>query len=342
MAAADILNNYYSLSDHPFDPQTDQKRKLDLKARKLSLMRELKMFEHSELRNYFVKVGSFLTTSEALDKLLTDSNYNGSPVPPALLVQGTKGTGMDSMAQYAALAIRDRAPGAILRLVPIPSASKPRLLMLIKGELESFLPDGKDIFAKYDKLLDPRKPDQAFLTTLIRELTTLNIPDQPLILTIGPINWDCKDWLLWLYQLLAPLNVFLIFFSDDTRIASWFDDQIGKGLIPGLCLRLKGLNAAEGQQFVEKRFDDFRAASVTPKSFPFHPTVFPGIFKGVPEERVGVKFLIQILRNSLNAKISTLEKGYVIPPPPQKTIQIEWVDISSAYEVVLNRKAPTP
>jgi hypothetical protein len=342
MARTEILTKYYSLHDNPFEPEQDAPRKINFKQSKLSLMRELKMFEQPALKNYFVKVGSFKIASAEVESFLDSIGYNGSPVPPAILVQGAKGTGMDSMAQYVALAIRDRAPGATLSPVPIPSASQPRLLILIKGALERFLPDGKEVFARYDKLIDPRRPDLAFLKAMLQELATGNIPDQPLILTLNSIAWDSRDWLLWLYTLLSPLNVFLVFFSDDTRVASWFDDLVAKGLLPGRSLRLKGLDAGEGKLFLELRFDDFRAMAVAPKTFPFSPAALPLIFQDVPEQRVGVKFLLQILRNSLNAKIAALEKSYADPPPPPPSIQIEWLDISGPYEAILSRKAPTP
>jgi hypothetical protein len=152
------------------------------------------------------------------------------------------------------------------------------------------------------------------------------------------VSWDCRDWVPWLYQLLSPLNVFLIFFTEDTRIGSVFDDLVTKGLLVGRSLRLKGLNATEGQLFVERRFGDFRVISVNPETFPFNPAALPRIFHGVPEERVGVKFLIQILRNSLNAKIAELDKTYVEPPPPPANIQIEWLDIFNTYQAVVNKR----
>ena len=136
MPQTDILSKYYLLNDHPFDPERDTVRKLELKANKISLLRELKMFEHKELKNYFVKVGPFKTASATVDDYLDGIGYMGAPVPPAFLLQGAKGTGMDSMINYIAAAILDRAQGATLHSVPIPSASKPRFLFLVKGVLE--------------------------------------------------------------------------------------------------------------------------------------------------------------------------------------------------------------
>ena len=171
---------------------------------------------------------------------------------------------------------------------------------------------------------------------MLKELAAGTVPERPLILALGPIAWDSRDWLGWLYRLLAPLNVFLIFYSDDTRIASWFDDLVAQHSLSGRSLRLKGLDATEGQLFLTQRFENFRTSVVNPLSFPFNPVALPGIFRDVPEQRVGVKFLIQILRISLNAKLAALEKTYVEPPPPPHQIQIEWLDISGAYRDVLN------
>lgn len=335
MPQTDILSKYYFLNDHPFDPERDTGRKLELKANKLSLLRELKMFEHKELKNYFVKVGPFKIASATVDDYLDGIGYTGSPVPPAFLIQGAKGTGLDSMINYVADAIRDHAPGATLHSTPIPSASQSRLLFLLKGLLEKFLSESSEIFARY-AFINPSRPDLAYLEAMLKELAAGSVPDRPLILALGPIAWGSREWLVWLYRLLAPLNVFLVFYSDDTRIASWFDDLVKQNSLSGRTVRLKGLDAAEGQLFLALRFEDFRTAAVDPKSFPFSPVALPSIFRDVPEQRVGVKFLIQILRISLNAKLAALEKSYVEPPPPPNLIQIEWLDISGAYRDVLN------
>jgi hypothetical protein len=342
MPPAEILTKYYLLSDHPFEPERDTKRHFDFKAQNLSLMKELRMFEHSQLKDYFVNVGSFNASCAEVENFLHNVGYNGSPAPPAILIQGARGSGMDSMAQYVALAVRARAAGATSYLIPIPSASQSRLLVLVKAELKGFMPNEEKIFTKYDGLIDPQKPDLAYLRAMFLELAARNIPNQPLILLLKSVSWDCRDWLLSLYQLLSPLNVFLVFFTEDTRVASWFDDLVAKSLLLGRSVRLRGLDAGEGRSFVEMRLSSFRSVSVVPESFPFNPQALPLIFRDVPEQRVGVKFFIQILRNSLNAKIAALEGSYVDPPPPRSAIQIEWMDISDAYEAILRKKAPTP
>ena len=340
----DILKGYYSFTAHPFDPALDPKTAFDFKARGVSLLKELDVFRFTDLKSCFLEVGPFQVASETLRGHLAGRAYD--PVtgdPPMILIQGAPGTGLDSMAKYAAYLVRESAPGSDLKLdsVGVGTDSQAKFLMLLVQTIESYMkdvPGAAKVFNKYEKLLDPKAPDLGYLQPLLSELKGPAAAAPGIILTIGPITYDRRDWISWLYKLLNPLNVLPILLTDDPRVAAKFDGLVG-GDIQGVAIRLSGFTSAEGREFAKRRLEYFRGNPVDPGLFPYEESAVTKMFAELPEGRLGVKLFIRVLRGSLNRKVIKLAPTFKEPPPPATETQITWDDVLDSYKAFIGPMA---
>jgi len=346
MYKPEVLQKYYLFESHPFEPTIDARTQFDFQRQNVSLLTELNVFQYTELKSCFIEVGPFAKAIADLSQYFGALGYSSAGGDqPALLIQGSPGSGRGSMANYAADIVKQIITQSgcglpSLKTVFVPTESQGKLLILIKQKIEAHLNKNpqqgvQDIFAEYKDLIDPKAPDQSFLEALLNALKTPLTAAPPLILIVDPITWDRRDWIKWLYRLVSPLNVLLIFITEEYRVVPFFDDLVDKNMIQGKSVRLTGLSVTEGLKFAEARLDHFRSTNVDPKVFPFELDAFQKIFTGPPEGRVGVKFLIQVLRGSLNRKMSKLSQSYTAPPPLPTDIRITWADIAESYEIII-------
>src|SRR5205823_624761 len=151
----EILTEYYSFITHPFEPQLDPKTKFDFLQNKVSLLRQIDMFQYAALARCFIEVGPFAVAAQILRDYIAAIGYDPlAGNPPTILIQGARGTGMDTVANYAAFQFRENtAPNLTMSLqsVGILTDSQPRLLMLLKQKLEAHFKNVQEANAVFDQ-----------------------------------------------------------------------------------------------------------------------------------------------------------------------------------------------
>jgi hypothetical protein len=85
-----LLLECFSLEEHPFEPETDNRNGLNFRALGVSLARPLDVFRVGGLEQYFVRVGPFNDAVLKIDAYLAAQGYPGGGNAPAFLIEGAK------------------------------------------------------------------------------------------------------------------------------------------------------------------------------------------------------------------------------------------------------------
>ena len=329
-----VLADCFSLEEHPFDPQLDARRKLDFRRRGVSLTKPLDVFNVEELKDYFIRTGPFKDAVEQVKDFLTRTNYpNGGAYPPAFLIHGDKGVGRSTMASFLGYQIKKRNPaGASFNNVPVVSENVGKLLFSIKNyirlHINKFqLPNCNDALNFYSNTdINPADPSLDYLRQIFVQLATCMVASPPLILEIESITYvDRKEWMSQLYDYLKPLNIVLIFMTEDPRVFHYFQKQRNLGRIVGQEVSLEPLDRQMAEEFLTSRLANFRSAqSPVNKAglFPFAAQILNQTFP--PGTKIGIKRLESMFHGAFNLKLDQLSGRYVQPgQPPNPPIRAD-------------------
>lgn len=336
-----VLADCFSLDEHPFDPQMDTRRKLDFRQRGVSLTRPLDVFNVEELKDYFIRTGPFKDAVQEIKDFLIATNYpNGSTYPPAFLIEGAKGVGRSTMASFLGYQIKKRnAVGASFNTVPVSSEHFGRLLLtirnLVRGHINKYQIANCEAAMNFysTEEINPQDPSVDYLRQIFGQLAPCMVTAPPQILVIESITWQRRDWIGQLYEYLSPLNIVLVFMTEDRRVFNAFRDLRNTPRLVGLEVSLDALDRQMAEEFLTSRLQNFRSAK-TPANkiglFPFAAQILDQTFP--PGQKIGIKLLESIFRGAFNIKLDELSARYGAEQPPNPPIRSE--ELLIAFEAV--------
>lgn len=365
-----VLNECFCLVEDPFDPKVDPHKKFSFSDRKASLSRSLDIFNIAELEYYFIKIGMFKDAVDQVANFLLGSGFNvASNNPPTFLIEAPTGAGRSSLASYIAYQVKKHSGGkSALQTVPVGTEDEAKLAFSIKKLLEMHvkhenLSDCETVFVTYPDtlILGPNGPDMSFLSTIFQQLSTCMVGAPPLLLIIEEITYERMGWLSNLYKMLAPLNVILIFLTNDVRVRKQYEKLRSNGDLTGCRVRLGKLDEQAAVDFFVQRLDSFRREKCDETKrnvFPFDPKVFTQAFKdeekhgGEGEQEkaasraIGVKLLLNLFRQAFNLKLLELNQYFIESagkhPKPELKLEellITWDYFNNAYQNVIRAAA---
>jgi hypothetical protein len=321
-----VLANHFYLEDHPFSPHIDHQNNFDFQKNKALLTKPLDVFRVNDLDRYYSKVGVFGSEIARVTAFLNNLGLIDEGRPPAILVEGERGCGADSMANYIAYLIKQRcqAPPTLLSMPPVDSENRAKGLLAAEMTLEMHIEEqhlqGCDaLLRRFNERIHPTDPDEMLLKLLFSNLRPKLEGAPWLILISGPVTYLRSDWINTLHEQLSPLNVSFIFITDDPKVTVQFESQVQTGnIIPGHTVRLTGLDRKEGQDLLEARMKFFRLANSPANKvglFPFEQVAFDQLFQGHPQNKVVIKKLIEHCQRALNKKVGELSRAQGAAPP---------------------------
>jgi hypothetical protein len=333
-----LLLECFSLEEHPFEPEADQ-RGLNFRALGVSLARPLDVFRVGGLEPYFVRVGPFNDAVQKIDAYLAAQGYPGGGNAPAFLIEGAKGVGRTTMASFLGYRIKTLGGGsASLNNVPVTTEHLGRLLFTIKNLVNLHvtrhqIPNCEGAFALFSNAdINPQDPSINYLGQIFAELAQCMGAAPPLILVIESITWERRDWITRLYAHLSPLNIVLVFLTDDRRIYNAFRDLRSGPTLNGLEVSLDKLDRRMAEEFLIHRLESFRS-NQSPIA---HRGLFPFVAQALnqtipPGEKIGIKLLEQIFRGAFNIKLQELSPQYLNAQPPNPQFQPQQLLIPFDY-----------
>lgn len=346
-----VLADCFSLEEHPFNPQVDTRRKLDFLQRGVSLSKPLDVFNVEELKDYFIRTGPFKNAVQEVKDYLTTNNYpTGGTYPPAFLIEGAKGVGRSTMASFLGYQIKKRNAGrASFNTLPVPSENLAKLLFTIRNFIRLHITNFKipncDVALNFysNEEINPQDPSIDYLTQIFAQLAACMVAAPPHILVIESITWQRKEWMAQLHQVLAPLNIVLIFLTEDRRVFNSFRDLRNSPRLAGLEVSLDALDRQMAEEYLSSRLANFRSAQ-TPADkaglFPFATQVLIQTFP--PGQKIGIKLLESIFRGAFNAKLNELSARYgqqgqgPNPPIRSEELLIPYESVSKYYKFSLS------
>jgi hypothetical protein len=334
-----LLMECFSLVEHPFEPEADARRGLDFRTLGVNLARPLDVFRVEALNEYFVRVGPFNDAVQQIDAYLGAQGYPGGGNAPAFLIEGAKGVGRTTMASFLGYRIKTRGGGiASLSNVPVTTEHFGRLLFTIKNLVNVHvtrhkIPNCEPAFAFYsDAAINPQDPEVSYLGQIFAELTQCMGAAPPLILVIDSITWERRSWTERLYALLSPLNIVLVFLTDDRRVYNAFRDLRSGPTLNGLEVSLDKLDRQMAEEFLKHRLEIFRSDQSPIAHMGLFPFVSQALNQTIPPgEKIGIKLLEQIFRGAFNIKLQELFPQYLNTQPPDPQFQPEQLLIPFDY-----------
>jgi len=347
----EVLADCFSLEEHPFDPQVDTRRRLDFRRRGISLSKPLDVFNVEELKDYFVRTGPFKDAIQQIKDYLVANNYpTGGGYPPAFLIEGAKGVGRSTMASFLAYQIKKRnAGGASFNTLPVPSEHFGKLLFTIRnfvrGHINRFqIPNCDEALNFYtDQAINPPDPSVDYLRQIFAQLGNCMGAAPPQIIVIESITWQRKEWMVQLYEYLSPLNIVLIFLSEDRRVFNAFRELRNSPRLFGLEVSLDALDRQMAEEYLASRLANFRSAQAPADKaglFPFAAQVLSQTF--APGQKIGIKLIETIFRGAFNTKLDELAARYEqpnqAPNPPIRSeeLLIPYESVSKYYKFSLS------
>jgi hypothetical protein len=334
------LTQGFVLCDHPFEPVRDPVNGLDLKAKKISLLRPLDIFALKELTPYFASIGSFQRAVSAVSDFLDDQGYAmDSATPPVLLIQGPRGAGRKTMGNFIASLMKGHCavePG--FHQIPVRTAHFGRLLLEIKLALERhFTQSHVDtaVLRSRDLLVKAEDPDESLLAGLFDTVAQQNLVLPMLILQIDSVDYQSFDWIARLHGMCSALNIAFIFLTEDDLVAKLFRGALSQDQYIGTSVRLEPLTIADGKAFLQHRLNIFRTqpppAGIHALT-PFELQAIDWIFTKGKDTRT-IKMLLNLYRTAMNRKLAFLTKSSLKFPPDagSTAASIGESDVRDAY-----------
>jgi hypothetical protein len=333
-----VLANHFYLEDHPFSPHIDRQNNFDFWEKKAFLTKPLDVFGVDGLERYFSRVGTFGSEIARVTAFLDGLGIIDQGLPPAILIQGAKGSGSNSMASYVAYLIRERcrAEPTLLSIPDIQSENPAKLLQQARRMVDIHIKKHQiagcePIMEAFRDEFRDKTPDEGDLSALFANLVPYLGTAPLLVLIVEAISWTRLDWIRLLHKALGPLNVALIFLTEDLKVSIQFGELIRRDdIAPGHIVHLAGLDCNEGRALVEERMNRFRQVGCPSEKaglFPYEWAAFEKVFQGYPQKRVVIKKLIEYCHRALNKKLSELSQGNVAAPP---SLFITWNDFTTA------------
>jgi hypothetical protein len=340
-----LLKECFSLLEHPFEPKTDPQTGLNFKQLGVSLARPLDIFRVEDLRKYFAQVGPFASAVTAVETFLGQTGYPAG-APPAFLIEGAKGFGRSTMASFLAYKIKAKnGGGASFYNVPVTSEHWGRLLFTIKNLIKQHvtthhIQNCDAAFALFsNEDINPQDPSVNYLGQIFAQLAQCMVGPPPLVLAIESITWQRLDWITGLFDLLNPLNVVLIFLTDDRRVYNIFANLRNGPNLTGFELRLAPFDKQMATQFLTERLDIFRDANAPQGRTGLFPFRSQTMDLTLPDnKRLSIKLLEQVFRVAFNRKLRELTAVYDANSGPQGNQQalqdallIPYGDLTTSY-----------
>jgi hypothetical protein len=319
-----VLTECFSLTEHPFEPKVDPLLNVNFRMMGVSLSRALDVFRVAELKDYFLQVGPFKQAVADIESFLSGPGSGGTA--PAFLIEGGEGVGRSTMANYVGYLIKEQNQGAAsLNTVPVPSDHFGKLLFTIKSLIalhvkQHNVPNCEAAFALFsDEVIGPQDPSVNYLSTIFAQLVSPMAVAPPLILIVESINWDRRDWMMRLYDLLSKLNIVLVFLTEDQKVYNIFQNLGSGPKLSGLAVSLDALDRQMAEEFLIERMGRFRSKpSPIDKQglFPFASQALNGALR----KNLEIKKLEVLCRGAFNNKLSELSSRFKAtngqPPNP--------------------------
>jgi Cdc6-like AAA superfamily ATPase len=311
-----LLTNLYYLHEHPFDPDFDPKQQdFDFRAKNLSLLDELQIFNFKELEAHFFLVGDIKGSIDEIQSFFLRNRFRKGRIPAfSILLEAPKGTGRTSILNYLANRIKVFEENVGFQTVKIPSNNFGKFLSLIQNEIRMhFIEKGKIEIIDEIKIIEsaiekPNELDEFFLEQILShyEKIVKNNKIPPLILVIEPLDLDRQKWMVKLFKILKPLNVFPVFVTENKNVALLFNNKIKSAEInKGLHISLGSFNHEDTKNFLKNKLDYFRNTNFPNEIddlFPFCSDDIPSIIG----DKIHVKLLIEMFNEALNIKLEKL------------------------------------
>jgi hypothetical protein len=334
-----LLMECFSLVEHPFEPEADARRGLNFRALGVSLARPLDVFRVEALDSYFVRVGPFRDAVQQIDDYLVANGYPSGVSAPAFLIEGARGVGRTTLASFLGYRIKTRSAGiASLNNVPVTTEHFGRLLFTIKNLVNLHvtrhqIPNCETAFALFlNADINPQDPSINYLGQIFAELAQCMAAAPPLILVIESLTWERRTWIERLYALLSPLNIVLVFLTDDRRVHNFFRELRTGSTLNGREVSLDKLDRQMAEEFLKHRLDIFRSHPSPIEKTGLFPFVAQTLNQTIrPGEKIGIKLLEQILRGAFNVKMEELYPQFLNTQPPDPQFQPEQLLIPFDY-----------
>jgi hypothetical protein len=345
--SARVLNEYLFLADHPFEPTLDPgPPPFDFQDRDAYLTDELDVFRVRELMRYFLAVGPFgdavQTVRQRLDAL--HGGFRATAVPP-ILVYGGNGAGRTSMSRVVAHLLRERcAAPPTLNPVDVIGEHLGKILLAVAEHVEIHVGQhapGRVALLQPLARINQENPDEFALVRLLGNdaLRQVMRGTPCLIEVIEPITLVRWEWVGRLSRLLRPLNIVLLFLTDNDNVVTLFES-----LLPdGLSVRLSELDVQDLLDLIEARMTTFRHGALPPgrpRVFPFDAAVVRKAYADKGEWRM--KPLLRLLRTAVSRKVAALGRhadglvaGAPLPLIGEAEATVSWEDMTAAYREAL-------
>jgi len=333
-----VLSECFSLLEHPFEPQGDPRRNLDFQALGVSLAKTLDVFKVKELGAFLLRTGPFETGINTIDGFLDGLPAGGDA--PAFLIEGSKGVGRSTMANYIASRIKERNQDkASLYEITVGSEHFGKLLFTIKAKIAAHIrkfqvSDCDDALNSYSEIaINPQDPSQEFLLQIFTDLRACLAGAPPLVLVIESINFMRQDWIEKLSDALGQLNVVLIFLTEDPRVRNHFVALRNGALLKGIEVRLTPLDRQMAEDFLKARLEAFRADQTPLDRAGLFPFVSQVLMEAIPPGKtIGIKLLEYIVHGAFNMKVEELAPKFPAPnQEPNPPIMLEQMVIPFEY-----------
>lgn len=338
----DVLKSL-CLAEHPFSPERDPIRNREFRDKKLSLLSTLKMFDHPELADYYVRVGGFDQAAKRAEDAL-DANHFPTPgqQPPVVLIQGNAAVGRSSFAEYLAYRLRAKweaaFPGNVptLQRIKIEGENIARLMYRIKIYLRDHtdlnsVAGAARLYKRWEDDGGANEPNESQLESLFGDLADAMQDAPPLILIIRTITYERMGWIARLGTRLTAMNVIPIFITDSRLVSTLVANEHPSVV----ALALAPLDSAQAQQFVEQRINTFRkpgCAHGHKALDPFDPITLTNAFEG-RAQGLGVRFFIEVMCGAFEEFLKDLggklnDPGY---KPASTDLLVQWRHVSDGY-----------
>jgi hypothetical protein len=344
-----VLEDWWCLDTHPFEPDRDRRRNFDFRRQGVSLENPLDVFYVNELVHYYARIGAFGDAEKEIRHVLQTLRYpGGGVVPPAVLIEGANGAGRSSLANLIAYIVQDRwravdpdrAKDAQLLEVPVTGENFAKLLFTIKQSVQQHadecgLQACQSIFRTWsdEAVGGANNPEEGYLETFLLRLKQCMRAAPPLILLIEPIKYQQREWVNRLHAILAPLNIMPIFTTENPNVTAVVRGSISQSRLRGVTLCLRGLTEQETCELLMERLATFRPDGAPPDRqdlFPFAPEAIEQAFRdqanGLP-----IKLALMLLRDAFNAKLSELAELPEDPTPARDALLVRWEDFVGSY-----------
>ena len=326
---------YFHLRDNPFAPEQGLHVRPDI---------ELKLFEGQlDAFRYFIQLEAFAKAQELIDDLVygeTTSLLTGTL--PCVIIVGPRGAGRGTMADYLAYRLREecashKMPLPSMQTVREDSEDTARVLQAVRAPvLEHLRANGVPVGEVLQNvgIVDGGLPEVEPLSQLYRALAGKVKATLPiLVLAVEGITASREKWLTTLRNLLGPLRVFLVFFTEDTSVATLFVSK------PDTSVRLRvdvgELKEKDQLEFLQCRFKTLETAERADLSDPLFPYTKDVLRQAFPAgEKTTIKQFVTLCSAALDSRLSDFRRA---PPVPGADASVSWDNFKRALARRLGR-----